>query len=94
MDSLNQIQKKILITGIILILACSLFPPWVHTFKAKGTYSEESAGYSLIISPPARKISDNVRFGVKLDTSRLLLQIFIISIATGAGVLFTKRKDE
>ena len=93
MNSLNQIQKKILITGIILILACCLFPPWVHTFKAKSIYSEESAGYSLIVNPPQRKNND-LRFGVKLDTSRLLLQIFIISIATGAGVLLIKRKDE
>jgi len=84
---------KILTIGIIVVLVCCLFPPWVHTFKAKSIYSEESAGYSLIVYPPQRK-SNNPRFGVKLDTSRLLLQIFIISIATGAGVLLTKRKDE
>ena len=82
---------KILIIGIILILACCLFPPWVHTYKARSIYSEESAGYSLIVEPPKKKY-DSQRYGVKLDTTRLLLQIFIVSLATGAGVLLTKNK--
>ena len=91
MNSLNKVQKKIFIAGIIIILVCCLFPPWVRTYKAKSTYSERSAGYALIISPPR---TGNIRFGIKLDTSRLLLQLFIVSIATGAGVLISKDKRD
>jgi hypothetical protein len=92
MSPLNKSQKKILTIGIIVTLVCCVFPPWVRTYKATSTYSERSIGYALIISPP--RAGSSMRVGVKLDTSRLLLQIFIISIATGAGVLLTKRKDE
>ena len=92
MNSLNKAQKKILITGIVLIIVCCLFPPWVRTYRASLTYSERSIGYSLIISPP--KVGARLNLGVKLDSSRLLLQIFIISLATGAGVLLAKEKDE
>ncbi len=92
MNPPNKIQKKILTIGVIVILVCCLFPPWVHTFKAKSIHSEESAGYALIVSPPSKK-RNSVGFGVKLDISRLLLQIFIISIATGAGALLVKEKD-
>ena len=92
MNSLNKVQKKILIAGIIIILVCCLFPPWVRTYKAQSTYSERSAGYALIISPPQTR--NNMRFGIKLDTSRLLLQLFIVSIATGAGVLISKNKQD
>ena len=90
MNSLNKIQKKILTIGVVVILICCLFPPWVHTFKAKSIYSEESAGYAPIISPPSKK-QNSVGFGVKLDISRLLLQIFIIFIATGAGALLVSK---
>lgn len=92
MNSLNKVQKKILIAGIIIILVCCLFPPWVRTYKAQSTYSERSAGYALIISPPRTR--NSMRFGIKLDTSRLLLQLFIVSIATGAGVLISKDKQD
>lgn len=92
MNSLNKVQKKILIAGIIIILVCCLFPPWVRTYKAESIYSERSAGYALIILPP--QTGNSIRFGIKLDTSRLLLQLFIVSIATGAGVLISKDKQD
>lgn len=88
MDSLNKNQKKLIIIGAILIFVCCLFPPWLRTYKAESIYSERSIGYALITSPP--KAGKSVRFGVKLDVSRLLLQIFIISIATGTGVFVFK----
>ena len=91
MGPVNKLQRLIIVVGAIAILACCLFPPWVHTFKAEGIYSEESAGYSLLISPPARK-SKSVKFGIKLDSSRLLLQIFIITISTGLGVFLSHKK--
>ena len=91
MSFLNKVQKKIIIIGATTIIICCFFPPWIHTFNAKGIYSEESAGYSLLTTPPVKK-RDNVRFGVKLDISRLLLQIFMISITTGVGVFILKDK--
>ena len=86
-------QKKIIIIGVILLIACCLFPPWIYTFKANGIYSEESAGYSLFINPPAKK-TNNPKFGVKLDTSRLLLQFFMVSISTGLGVFIFQNKRQ
>ena len=92
-EMLAKQQKKIIIIGAILLIVCCLFPPWIYTFKASGMYSEESAGYSLFINPPAKK-SKNPRFGVKLDTSRLLLQFFMISISTGLGVFISQNKQQ
>ena len=92
MNSLNKVQKKILIAGIVIILVCCLFPPWVRTYKAESTYSERSAGYALIISPP-QPPGIFGSFGIKFDISRSLLQLFIVSIATGTGVLISKDKQ-
>jgi len=92
MNSLNKLQKKVVIIGFVAIILCCAFPSWIHTYKAEGVYSEESAGYSLLIDPPSRK-KDNIRFGVKLDTSRLLLQIFMVSLATGFGIFISKDKQ-
>lgn len=88
----KQSPKKILIAGIVIILVCCLFPPWICTYKAESRYSENPAGYALIISPPDPESSN--RFGIKLDTSRLLLQLFIVFIATGAGVLIFEDKGK
>jgi len=90
MNSLNKLQKKVVIIGFVAIILCCAFPPWIHTYKAEGVYSEESAGYSLLMHPPSRKKS--FRFGVKLDTSRLLLQIFMVSLTTGFGIFISKDK--
>ena len=76
---------------LVAIILCCAFPPWIHTFKAEGIYSEESAGYSLLIDPPSRKKA-NIRFGVKLDTSRLLLQVFMVFFTTGFGIFISKDK--
>lgn len=91
MSSLNKVQNKIIIIGAFAIIACDLFPPWINTFKFKNTYSEKPAGYSLITDPP--RIRSDVRYSVKLDTSRLLLQILVVAISAGVGVFAFRDKQ-
>ena len=79
-------QRKIISIGAFVLIVCCLFPPWVYTVKHRDIYSEESAGYSLILSPPEKK-GDSAANGVKLDVTRILLQIFMISVATSVSVL-------
>lgn len=91
MLTLSKIQKSIILIGGVSLVLCCLIPPWVYTFKSESTYSQEPAGYSLIFDPPWKK-RDGFAHGVKLDTARILLQIFMISVATGAGVILSYTK--
>jgi hypothetical protein len=86
-------QKIILTIGATIFIACCLFPPWVYTYKEEAIYSEESAGYSLIFNPPPKERYSSVAGGVKLDAARLVLQISMISIATGVGFVLTYKKS-
>lgn len=86
---LNQTQKKIFVAGILLVLLSCMFPPWMHTISNEGSYSERPAGYALILKPP-EKLSNHFAYGVKLDVSRLLIQLLIVSVSAGAGIMLTK----
>lgn len=91
---INKDQRLIIMIGMAIIVCMGLFPPWTYTFKATSIFSEEPAGYSFIASPPARR-NTNLRHGIKIDTSRLLIQWVVAIFASGCGILLTtKRKDE
>jgi hypothetical protein len=91
---LNTTQRVIILAGIAIIALMGLFPPWTYTLKATMTYSEEPAGYGFIASPPRRK-GDSLMHGVKIDSSRLLIQWTVTIAASCFGVLVTaKRKDK
>jgi hypothetical protein len=51
--SMSNLQKAIILIGVVLILAMGLFPPWFHTKIEKGFPKEERASiYSPIFKPP------------------------------------------
>jgi len=83
--TISKIQKTIILIGAAALITSCLFPPWVYTFKNERVSSEEPAGYSLILDPPARRNSYYAH-GVKIDISRISLQFFAILISTGVGV--------
>jgi len=91
---LNATQRTIILAGIAVIVLMGVYPPWTYTFKSTMTYSEEPAGYGFIASPPSRR-GDNLMHGVKIDTSRLLIQWAVAIAASSFGVLVVaRRKDE
>jgi len=91
--NINKKQKKFVVIGVAVIILMGLFPPWTHTFKSSSIHSEEPAGYGLIISPPPRK-GKNLRFGIKIDISRLVIQWVVTIAAMSAGVMLTAKKDD
>jgi hypothetical protein len=86
-----NIQKIIIIIGALSIILLCLFPPWIRTFSLMGIHSEKPAGYAFIVDPPAPE-KDTGAFGVRIDTSRLLIQLAIVIVATSLGVLLTTKK--
>lgn len=90
---MNKKQRVIIWIGIILVGLLGIFPPWSHTFKNHSTYSEESAGYSFIASPPQKKLN-NVLYGVKIDSSRFLLQLLTVCLVFGFAVFVSGEKTE
>ena len=78
--------------GIVFVASC-LFPPWQYTADHNGNggfHARKSAGYSLIVCPPAPEHS-GVAFGVQLDFGRLFLEWAALAAVTGMGwLLFVK----
>jgi len=89
--TLNQRQWLVLKVGILLVVGNILFPPWTYTLNAEGVHSEKPAGYQFIFEPPAPE-RDNLRFGVRIDINRLLLQTFAIFMVTALGMIETRTK--
>jgi hypothetical protein len=87
-------QKFILLCGVLILVLCGLFPPWQYTADHNGNggfHARKSAGYSLIVCPPAPEHS-GVAFGVQLDFGRLFLEWAALAAVTGMGwLLFVKR---
>ena len=86
--SLNPTQRKLLAAGLLLLIFMGLFPPYTYTYEAINVYSEVPAKYSFILTPPERKYN-NARHGVKLDLARLVIQSFIVVLASGLGILLS-----
>ena len=84
----NSKQRKVIVAGMALIVAMALFPPWIYTFKYQSTYSENPAGYASIIMPPSSE-SGRRSEGVKVDLSRLLIQILAVSALTCIGFILS-----
>lgn len=91
---LNKTQRKIILSGIAVIVLMGLFPPWTYTYKSESKYSENPAGYCFIASPPSRQGS-SLTSGIKIDMSRLFIQwTMSIAAAVFGALLTTTRKDE
>jgi CheY-like chemotaxis protein len=83
-------QKFIVLCGAVAFIWCGLFPPWLYTFYQTGTRdeagmrSQTDAGYYFILTPPP-PLDRHPAYGVKLDTSRLLIEWACILAVSGAA---------
>jgi hypothetical protein len=67
-------QKKILLTGVVIVFLMALAPPWQR--------NGYPAGYRPIFVPPDG--------AVHIDLTRLLIPIFSVIMLTGVGTYLTK----
>lgn len=78
------LRRKIIAGGgAIAFAVAGLFPPWIQTFDLNTTHTSIDAGYAFIGSPPEPK-EYSFCIGIKMDTSRLLIElacIFAVTIA-------------
>lgn len=94
-NNMNTQQKFVMWTGVAIILASCLCPPWLYTFTKKDVgFQTKPAGYALLFSPPAPEKGAYHRelYGVRLDGSRLLLQILAVAVVTAGLMISFKGK--
>jgi hypothetical protein len=87
---MNGLQRIILWIGIITVVLMGLFPPWTYTMhlsRADGGRmdSEKPAGYYFLFSSPPPELP-NLPTGAELDTTRLLIQWFVVSVLTSGFI--------
>ena len=85
-------RKTVLVVGAFLVAVAGLFPPWLYTFSASGIHSEKNAGYALILTPPARE-GKSEPYGIRLDSSRLVIEWVCIAAAAGAVYFFSAGRN-
>ena len=94
-------QQRVLVCGLLAVVLCGLFPPWLHTYYSTGTSdfagsrSERSAGYNFIFAPPPPR-SGSVCYGVRLDVTTLLVEWLCVGALTGVAwlVVGTAKRPE
>lgn len=92
---MNMIRKVILISGLGVFVAFTLFPPWLYTAYVTGTRhsqgfrSEKDAGHHFIFTPPSPE-NDAPPFGTKIDVSRLVLEWVAVVAITGMVLLLNR----
>ncbi|MCF6256217.1 MAG: hypothetical protein L3J98_07695 [Gammaproteobacteria bacterium] len=87
--TLNGRQLIALKIGIILMTINIIFPPWVYTVNGGSFHSENPAGYYSIFEPPSPE-SSKPAHGVKIDLSRLLIQVVAIILISALGMIKAK----
>jgi hypothetical protein len=90
---MNKIQKRIVVTGALIVILMGLIPPWTHTRSFRSADNRtKPAGYFLIFTPPSPE--RGAAAGVDLDFKRLLVQWIITGIATGMGFALAHTKSK
>ena len=89
----RSIPKWVLRLAIAVIVIMALFPPWTGT-DIRGTAKkpfiiEEHAGYAFILNPP--KSGKGRFYGVRFDTTQLLVQVGLVVLVAGGFVLLGRR---
>ncbi|MHB8988347.1 MAG: hypothetical protein ACYC6S_06150 [Desulfobulbia bacterium] len=77
---IDERKKKIATLLLIVVVIMLLFPPWIYTWKGKGSGRQsvkDNAGYSFVITPP----SEDMHSGPEIDWGRLAIQIAIATCA-------------
>uniref|UniRef100_E6QNX5 Uncharacterized protein n=1 Tax=mine drainage metagenome TaxID=410659 RepID=E6QNX5_9ZZZZ len=90
----NPKQLRVLIAASVIFVIMGIFPPWTYTFDGESIHSEKPAGYGLIISPPKPEQGNGYpAYGIRLDITRLLVQWFVLFVATSGLILLTREPD-
>ena len=86
-------RRRLIVAALSIFAAIGLFPPWVYTFGAPGmATSTRSAGYHLILRPPAPAESNNPYYGIRIDIMRLAIQCAVVAAIAGALVMRSPRE--
>ncbi|MGD0509380.1 MAG: hypothetical protein ABSA27_16390 [Terriglobales bacterium] len=97
--SLNGAQRRVLLAGLILLVARGVIPPWKVSFVgghlAPYNWSE---GFGFLLRPPSPSVNAyqyNASLHVKVDWSLLLSLCFVTVLMTaGICLVFMKHADE
>jgi hypothetical protein len=96
--SFNVAQRRVLVAGLILLVARGVIPPWKVSFVGGqfGPYGW-SEGFGFLLRPPSPSINayQYDAFLLKVDWS-LLLQLCFVTVLMTAGIclLFMKHAEE
>lgn len=85
----NRKQQKVMFASVVVFILMGLCPPWTYTLHAQSVSRERPAGYALMFAPPAPEVAAPA-YGVRLDVARLVLQWFLLIVATGAALIAVK----
>lgn len=95
---MNRAQKRMLLVGLVVIVALGVFPPWmeVRTGVVQGaTFSLEIAtGHHLLFSPPEPGPSGTAAVTYRVDYGRLAIYWAVVVAITGVLVLVMRSKEE
>ena|SRR5438046_2006147 len=90
---MSHLQKHAIAAGFAFFLVASLFPPWVQTFQDQGiSQVRRDAGYHVLFTPPEPS-RDHPKFGVAIDSQRLLIEYLVILVAAGGFFVAGKARD-
>jgi hypothetical protein len=77
---MSRIQKLIVLSGLIVVVAMGLYPPWVIIYQG----SSIPKGYSFLSAPP--------HHFAQIDASQLMIQwLGVCIITTGLALIFRQR---
>jgi FtsH-binding integral membrane protein len=92
-------QRLIVILAACALIVALLFPPWLYTYDKNGSlgaHSTKSAGYCCLIWAPVPERDywgkAQPEYGVRIDSTRLLLEFACIAVASAVAFLFASVK--
>ena len=100
---MNPVQKELLVLGAAVMLAMTIYPPWVkiahivtpaRTGSPLQTETQETAGYSWLLEPPKANNEYLHYESVRIDYARLVTQWAVAVVVLGACLLFFKGSDK
>ena len=83
---MNLAQRIIVILSFLVIFGMALFPPWKRLYDVyddqtdKVVHLERAAGYHLVLRDQAPANEYSI---LRIDTTRLAVQLFAVIILTG-----------
>src|SRR3989338_6937350 len=108
-DEMNKKQRIILSIGILVVILSGLFPPYEGEFRKEGDNRKIYMGYHFLFASPTERdvleafrgapkstaVSQDIlsRFNSYIITSRVLVQVVTIVIATLVLLFLVAGKD-